>query len=130
QWQDAGGRLFKSLLQDLDEVVRFSDGRFSAAVLKLARRYMVDYADSQLPDDKVDRADWERLSFDHGASSSILNYMTCYRADEANARAEVGKALNAHADGETAPLNPDRVKHLIDGLERCKRITEGGNEDD
>ncbi len=130
QWQDAGGRLFKSLLEDLDEVVRFSDGRFSAAVLKLARRYMVDYADSQLPDDKVDRADWERLSFDHAASSSILNYMTCYRADEANARAEVGKALNAHAEGDTAPLNPDRVKQLIEGLERCKRITENGNEDD
>ncbi len=130
QWQDAGGRLFKSLLEDLDEVVRFADGRFSAATLKLARRYMVDYADSQLPDDKVDRADWERLSFDHAASSSILNYMTCYRADESNARAEVGKALNAHAEGETAPLNPDRVKHLIDGLERCKRIAESGAEDD
>ncbi len=130
QWQDAGGRLFKSLLQDLDEVVRFSDGRFSAAVLKLARRYMVDYADSQLPDDKVDRADWERLSFDHAASSSILNYMTCYRADEANARAEVGKALNAHGEGDNAPLNPDRVKHLIDGLERCKRVSESGAEDD
>ena len=99
QWQDAGGRLLKGLLEDLDEVARFADGRFSAALLKLARRYMIDYADSRLADDKVDRADWESLAYDHTSASAILNYMTCYGADESNARAEASKALTAHADG-------------------------------
>lgn len=130
QWQEAGGHLLKGLLEDLDEVTRFADGRFSAALLKLARRYMIDYADSRLADDKVDRADWEALAYDHTSASSILNYMTCYGADESNARAEASKALNAHADGASAPLTPHRVEQLLAGLEQCRRVIESGAEDD
>lgn len=130
QWQEAGGKLLSDLLEDLDEVTRFADGRFSSALLKLARRYMVDYADQQLTDDKVDRADWEGLAFDHALSSALLNYMTAYGADEPNARAEASKALVAHSESAEAPLNPARVQQLLEGLERCRRVAETGSEDD
>lgn len=130
QWQEAGGKLLRDLLEDLDEVTRFADGRYSAALLKLARRYMVDYADQQLTDDKVDRADWEALAFDHALSSALLNYMTAYGADEPNARAEVSKALVTYCESTETPLNPARVQQLIAGLERCRRVVESGSEDD
>lgn len=130
RWQEAGGKLLQGLLLDLDEVARFADGRFSAALLKLARRYMIDYADSQMTDDKVDRAEWEALAYDHASASAILNYMTCYGADEPNARAEASKALVAHAEGPNSPLTQNRVEQLMAGLEQCRRVLEGGIEDD
>lgn len=130
RWQNSGGRLLQELLKDLDQVARFADGKFSAALLKLTRRYMVDYADGQSSDDKVDRADWQRLAFDHAASSSILNYMTCYRSDEENARSQVSRALDAQAQGDGASLTPARVSLLLDGLEGCKRACEAGRQDD
>ncbi|MEN9578640.1 MAG: hypothetical protein RJA70_1649, partial [Pseudomonadota bacterium] len=129
-WQAAGGDLFKSLISDLDEVVRFSDGRFSGALLKLTRRYMIDYSDAQLADDKVDRADWEKLAYDHSVSSAILSYVTCYRTDESNGASEVSKALNAHSEGDNAVFNGGRVKQLLAGLEQFKRVAEGGEGDD
>ncbi len=130
RFQNDGASHVEKLIEDLDEVVKFSDGKFTAALLKLTRRYMVDHANSQSADDKVDLVQWRRLAFDHACSSAIANYMTCCRADEANARSEVSRALDAHAQGEEAPLTPQRKQRLLDGLAHCKLVCEEGRKDD
>ncbi len=127
--QETGAHLFKSLLEDLDEVVRFSDGRFSAGVLKFARRYMLEYAEGQLKNDMFEYSAWDKLAFDHSVSSAVLNYMTCYRSDETNALTQVSKGLKAHCEGDSAPLTPERVEALVAGLTQCKRVAESGESD-
>ncbi len=121
-WVGQGGKMVKRLLEDLDQLTFFSDGRFSSALLNLTRRYMIDYADAANSDSQIDRGDWERLTFKHGLSASILNFMTCYVTDEPNARNEVAKALSEHTEGEDAPLTKQQVEHLLTGLAECRRL--------
>jgi hypothetical protein len=121
-WVGQGGAMLKRLLEDLDQLTFFSDGRFSAGLLNLTRRYMIDYADAANSDKQIDRGDWESLTFSHSLSASIVNYMTCYVTDEPNARTEVAKALSARTEGDDAPLTKQQVDDLLMGLAECRRL--------
>lgn len=126
--QAIGGKIFKRLLEDLDEVVKFSDGKFSSAVLTFSRYYMFKCAQVELPDHQVDVSHWQDLAYDQPLSSSILHFMTCHADDVDAAGDEVRKRLLM--DDDDHKVTEDQATALVTGLRRGRRVLEEGLRND
>lgn len=126
--QMQGGRLFKRLLDDLHVLSQFWHSAFPRALLKIAKHYLLLYANSRLESEKnkktkdiIDDAQWyELIAAEHGLSAALVKFLTAFAHDEGAALSQFKRALSEASEARTMRMTPQQHDLLAEGLTRCK----------
>jgi len=135
--QKEGGRLFEALLTVLNQVGRFYQGKFSKALLKLAKEYLLDYANQSLASSsKIDQAAWYNVFLSHpDLTTTILKYLTAYPDDvvkiQQQFKADLQKATQDKDKKDKTHWTDHGDKYreaLSQALAKCRLALESGDE--
>jgi len=130
--QKEGGRLFEALLTDLNQVARFYQGKFSKALLKLAKEYLLVHANQTLTSgSKIDQAAWYNVFLSHpDLTTTILKYLTAYSDDIAKIQQQFEQDLQKATEGQThwTDQGNEYRKALSQALAMCRQALESGDE--
>ncbi|MDM8561899.1 hypothetical protein QUF54_00930 [Candidatus Marithioploca araucensis] len=129
--QKEGGRLFKELLIDLNQVARFYRGKFSKALLKLAKEYLLDYANKNLSGYQIDQAAWYELFFSQPElTTAIVKYLTAYPEDVVKIQHQFEKILQDATKGKEHWIDHSEAyrQALSQALVKCRLALESGDE--
>lgn len=129
--QKEGGRLFNVLLTDLNQVARFYRGKFSKALLKLAKEYLLEYANQNLSDSKIDQAAWYDLFISHpDLTTTTLKYLTAYPNDLAKIQQQFQKDLQKATKNELQWIDhsEEYCQALSLALTKCRQALESNDQ--
>ncbi len=129
--QKEGGRLFKVLLTDLNQVARFYQGKFSKALLKLAKEYLLEYANHMLSGHQIDQAAWYDIFLSHpDLTTTLLKYLTAYPDDVAKIQQQFQNVLQTATEGKAQWIDhgDEYRKALSQALEMCRQALESGDD--
>jgi len=130
--QKEGGRLFKELLTDLNQVARFYRGKFSKALLKLSKEYLIEYANKNNSSGvQIDQTAWYELFLSHSdLTTTILKYLTAYPEDLEKIQQQFQQDLQQATKDE-----PQWIDHgdeyrqaLSEALIMCRQALESNDE--
>ncbi|MEK8021976.1 MAG: hypothetical protein VSS75_034300, partial [Candidatus Parabeggiatoa sp.] len=127
-----GGRLFEALLTDLNQVARFYQGKFSKALLKLAKEYLLVYANQTLTrGSQIENTAWYQAFLSHpNLTTTILKYLTAYPEDVVKIQQQFEQELQKATEGQThwTDHGDEYRKALSEGLAMCRQALESGDD--
>ena len=124
-----GAKLFKELLRDLDCLAQFWQSNFSRSILKVARHYLLHYANSALSQDKsknkslIGDDNWfKMLAVSHELSTSVVLFLTCARQDDSSALSKVKAQLANQPLGAKKKLTIKQQELVAEALVNLKVV--------
>lgn len=127
-----GGRLFEELLTDLNQVARFYQRKFPKALLKLAKEYLLYYANKALnAGSNIAQSAWHNVFLSHPElTTTILKYLTAYPDDADKIQRQFETELKTATAGEThwTQQGDEYRQALSQALEKCRLALESGDD--